>query len=128
MESAAVPAPLARRLGEDGTEGLLALLHATRGEWTETMVAAAVDRFDRRLTEELSALRVEMTRELASVRVDVGREIGSLRAEVGRDIGALRADLGAARAEQLKWSFVFWIGQVMAVAGIVTLLVRTLGP
>ena len=131
MDSATVPAALARRLGEDGAEGLVSVLDAFREEWSETVVTLAADRFDRRLTQETSALRVDVARELAGLRSDIGLELGALRAEVGREAGALRAEIAGfrvemagVRVEQLKWSFVFWIGQVAVTGGLFALMVR----
>jgi hypothetical protein len=144
MDSGAVPAALARRLGEDGTEGLLSVLDATRDEWSETVMTLAADRFERRLTQEVSALRVDLARELGAFRADVGREIAALRVEFGREITALRVEFGreigelraeiagfrvemaGIRVEQLKWSFVFWVGQVAVTGGLVALMVRML--
>jgi hypothetical protein len=37
-------------------------------------------------------------------------------------------DFAATRADLLKWSVVFWIGQFAAMSGMMALLLRTLGP
>jgi hypothetical protein len=55
----------------------------------------AVDRFERRLAEELSSLRQQITQELVATRVDM-----------------------------IKWSFVFWIGQVAAMAALLAFMLR----
>jgi hypothetical protein len=34
----------------------------------------------------------------------------------------VKVDLADGRADLLKWSFLFWVGQVAAVTGLVTLL------
>ena len=113
MDPALVPASLERRLGQDGTEGLLALLDSARSTWTDDMVTIAADRFERRLTQELAAFRV-----------DVARELAALRTELGREIVAVRVEMASVRVEQLKWAFVFWIGQVAVTAGVLTMLFR----
>lgn len=76
----------------------------------------AVDRFERRLTDEISSLRVDFTREVSGLRQDIGRQISDVR-----------HDLGQVRVELLKWSFLFWIGQVAAVAGLLALMLRAGG-
>jgi hypothetical protein len=58
----------------------------------------AAERFERRLTEEVSGLRVDIVRELHGIRVDL-----------------------------FKWSFLFWIGQVAAVVGVLTFMLRNRG-
>jgi hypothetical protein len=107
MTVAQMPKALAKRLGNDGTEGLVTLLESTRTEWTEDVLTTAVDRFDHRLTTEVSALRIDFTREISTMRQDFTR------------------DLSTVRVELLKWSFLFWIGQVAAVAGLLAFMLRT---
>jgi hypothetical protein len=36
----------------------------------------------------------------------------------------LRGDIAAGRVEFLKWSFLFWAGQVVAMTGILALMLR----
>jgi hypothetical protein len=70
----------------------------------EDVMTACTDRFDRRLADEASGLRVQIV----------------------QSESALRADIAAGRVEFIKWSFVFWVGQVLAVTGIMTVLLRLL--
>ena len=87
-----------------------AAIRALKESWKEEVLSLASERFERRLSEELAALRVEMAKEFAAVRV-----------EMARGFAATRADL-------LKWSFVFWIGQFAAMSGMMAFLLRTLAP
>ena len=90
-----IPRQLAERLGSDGTQGLVTLLESTRTEWSDEVLTAAADRFERRLGTEMSALRLEMSRDLSALRVEL-----------------------------LKWSFLFWVGQVATMAGLLALMLR----
>jgi hypothetical protein len=67
-------------------------------------MTACTDRFDRRLVEETSGLRVQ----------------------IAQSESTLRGDIASGRVEFIKWSFVFWVGQVLAVTGIMTVLLRVL--
>jgi hypothetical protein len=165
MDSNAVPAALRERLGAEGTNGLVSLLETVKGEWTAEVVSLSLDRFERRLVEELSTLRVELARgqatlreeiargqatvreelaresaalrvEIADLRTDLKGDIATLRTDLKGDVVAVRGDLqqGFAavrqevtdnRFELLKWSFLFWIGQVIAVVGPVRVMLRT---
>ena len=40
------------------------------------------------------------------------------------EIGKLRLDIVTTRVELLKWSFLFWIGQVAAMAGLLAFMLR----
>jgi hypothetical protein len=85
-----VPAALRSRLGDDATFGLIEFMEAERKTWSEEVLAAATNKYEARLTAELAALRRDVTQELATTRT-----------------------------EMLRWSFVFWIGQVAAISALV---------
>lgn len=106
-----VPPPLHHRLGTEATAGLLELLETARREWTPDMTAAVVERFEHRLGGETTSLR---------------GEISALRLETRDGFANLRLDLVNTRFELLKWCFLFWVGQVFAVARVVTVVVRLL--
>ena len=101
-----MPKALAERLGHDGAQGLVAWLESTRAEWTEDGMTVAVDRFERRLTTEISTVRVDVARDLSALRVDVARDFTTLRVEL------------------LKWSFLFWVGQAATMAGMLAYMLR----
>ena len=70
--------------------------------WRDDVLQETIEHFERRLTEEVGGLRVEM----AHMKMD------------------LRQDIAAARVDILRWSFVFWIGQVAAVIGLLAFMLR----
>ena len=106
MASAQVPKALVERLGVDATHGLVSLLASTQNEWSDEVLTTVVDRFEHRLAIEISTVRVDVSRELSALRVDVAR------------------DLSALRVELLKWSFLFWVGQVATIAGLLAFMLR----
>ena len=76
-------------------------------EWKKDVLETAADRFERRLSEELGATRIEVVREFASVR---------------SDIAGLRVDMTRMQSSLLRWMFVFWIGQFAVMLTLVGLL------
>jgi hypothetical protein len=62
-----VPPGLAMRLGHDGARELTELLEAEQQAGSERVLMIATERFERRLVDETSKLRVE----LATVRFEV---------------------------------------------------------
>jgi len=78
----------------------------------------ALERFDRRLTTEITALRIDVARDISAMRVDVARDLSTLRGDVARDLSGVRSEL-------LKWSFLFWIGQVATMAGLLAFMLRS---
>ena len=83
-----VPA-LRERLGDQGSEALTDMVHAAVQDWRSDVLDTVTARLETRLTHEMSSLRVEVTKELAAMR-----------------------------AEIIRWSFVFWITQLGAMAGL----------
>jgi len=110
MASSRIPVALRGRLGDDATFGLIELLDSDRKDWSEQVVSVAADRFERRLTEEMSGLRLE------------------LREGLHEGLTAVRQEVATTRVEMLKWSFLFWIGQVAAMAGLLAFMLRGLRP
>jgi len=74
-------------------------------------MAACTNRFERRLVETSSALRLEMA---------------GLRQEMRDGFATLRHEIAIRHADLRKWSFLFWVGQVAFVAGLFGVLLRVI--
>ncbi|MGE0864550.1 MAG: hypothetical protein AB7P34_11680 [Vicinamibacterales bacterium] len=93
------------------------------------VIVIVTERFERRLTEESSRLRVEMATEFGKVRNEMATEFGKVRAEMANGFGDVRTEIAQLRAEMidrnadlLKWGLVFGVTQTAAIAGIVALV------
>jgi hypothetical protein len=91
------------------------------------------DEFEARLGEECGKIRAEMESarqelraEMTALRGEVHFESGVLRSELRDDMQQLRTDvrlqIADARSDLIKWSFLFWVGQVAVVSGLLSLL------
>ena len=147
---AAVVRALREKLGEEAMGGLQTFVDDAGQKWKDEVLALATERFNRRLGEEIGALRLDMAKEFAAVRVETAREFSAVRVEMAREFSAVRVEMAAMRTElrtemaamaaglrtemaathfsMLKWAFVFWIGQLAAMSGIMALLLRTIAP
>ncbi|MBX7057632.1 MAG: hypothetical protein K1X75_06160 [Leptospirales bacterium] len=83
------------------------------------------------LRDEISQVRVELKEEISQVRVELKEEISEVRVELARTRGDLEtrmaqldARIAALHVSQLRWMFLFWIGQVGATVAIISLLLR----
>ena len=109
MAVIAVPRPLREKLGEEGTDALVVLINEA-GENNKTAVIEVVEeRFERRLSEELGKLRVEVAGEISKVRDEIGK---------------LRAEMHDLRANIIQWMFIFWIGQIGVLLGVLFTFLR----
>jgi hypothetical protein len=80
----------------------------------DQLLATATDRFERRLSDEVSKLREGD----AVIRL----EVAGLRVAMTEQFAAAQVQAERRHHELLKWSLVFWIGQAAAAAGIVSAL------
>lgn len=127
----------------------------------QDVLAMADERFERRLTQESAAIRLE----IASVRKEIATEVGALRQEIATEVGALRQEIAKEaaalrqehakeaaalrqeiaalrsdmehrfdelkatmadwRTDIIKWSFLFWTGQVLTTIGFLLVILRT---
>src|SRR5262245_30895632 len=106
MPGGRIPAALRTKLGDDATFGLIETLDSEKKDWSEHVLLTATDRFERRLTHEISLLRQEFY------------------AALHEGLAAIRTELATTRVEMLRWSFVFWIGQVATVAALLAFMLR----
>ncbi len=107
MAVIAVPRPLREKLGEEGTDALIALINEAGETNKKSVIEVVEERFERRLAEEIGKLRAE-----------IAEAMGKLRAEVAGEISKLRAEMHDLRANLIQWMFVFWIGQIGVLTGI----------
>ena len=106
MGTGRVPPALYGRLGDSASAALEEMFDDAGEAWRSDMLAMAQERFDRRLAEELALFRQDMVQSMSDLRIDLHREIQTTRVDL------------------MKWSFLFWIGQLAAVGGLVFALNR----
>jgi hypothetical protein len=128
MDVTDVPTALQDRLGPEATAGLIELLLDAREEWTTEMIERVGDRFERRLMEETTKLRIEMTQGFAALRQEMTEGFAAIRQEMTEGFAAIRHEMADQRFALLKWAFLFWIGQFFAVASLMVVLIRFLRP
>jgi hypothetical protein len=67
---------------------------------------------------------------MATVRADLRQEMAAMGADLRQEMATMRADLrqeiAAGRVDLFKWCFLFWIGQVLAISGIMGVMLRVI--
>lgn len=89
MEILTVPRPLRTKLGEEASDALIDLMNKANTRQKEDILVYVEEKFERRLSEEISRVNERITEEISSTRTDL-----------------------------IKWMFIFWIGQIGAILGI----------
>ena len=101
---------LHQTLGEDAAADLVTWMQHVDAQRAELRELNELNfaRFDARLGE----MRQEARADIAELRQEMKAGFGEVRQEVGR----LETKLEQRSADLIKWSFVFWIGAVGAIA------------
>jgi hypothetical protein len=84
------------------------------------------------LRGEMVQMGAQLRRETTELGAALRREMTDMGASLRQDTtllgAALRQDMANGRVELLKWCFIFWIGQVVAVATVVGVMLRLFRP
>ena len=106
-----VEKPLRDKLGDDGSDALVRLLNQSREEQKADIIELVEEKFERRLSEEISALETRLTEKIADVKTELTEKIAGLKTE-------LTEKMAANKTEIIKWMFIFWVGQLAVILGI----------
>jgi hypothetical protein len=89
MPILAVGKPLRDKLGDEAVDALIELINQSQAEQKNGILEYVEEKFERRLSEEILKLRVELVQRISETK-----------------------------AEIIKWMFIFWVGQVAVILGI----------
>ena len=76
----------------------------------------------RELVDASAALRNELVDANAALRKEVVDANAALRQDMAEGFATVRAQIANVRADLMKWSFVFWVGAVLAIAALAGVL------
>lgn len=99
MRAVRVPQPLAERLGEEASAALLDMFDVHTRAVTEAVVSQCTERFERRLVEETSKLRVELAQLRSDLRQEIATMGSGLRAEMVTMGSGLRTEMATMRSD-----------------------------
>ena len=105
------------------------MLNEQEREVRNSVIDAAAFRFEKKLGDEISGVRVELANTEKRFEKKLGEEIGKVDKRLSEEIHYLREDMvkgdetlrteiQAAKTDTIRWMFIFWIGQVGALIGI----------
>jgi hypothetical protein len=92
-----VEKPLRDSLKDDAAvDALVRLINQAQEEQKRDIVEFVEEKFERRLSEEISGLEMRLSDKIAKLEVKTSAD----------------------KAELIKWMFIFWVGQVAVILGI----------
>ena len=123
-----IPKPLREKLGDEGSESFIEMMNQLEENQTNAVLALSEQRFEKTLTRELADFKIEINARISDLRDEVFGEIQKLREEVFGEIHKLRnevfEEIHKQRADNIKWMFLFWVGQTGVLAGILLAFLR----
>lgn len=120
MQIISVPKSLREKLGEEGADALIEILNQAQTNQKNDIIELVGEKFERRLSEEISALRKELKEDNAALRTELKEDIASL----SKGMHSMRTEMHSIRADLIKWMFIFWVGQVATILGILFVFFR----
>ncbi len=122
----AIAKPLRDRLGDEATESLTEIIRELDLEARKDALALAEERFERRLTEEIAKVNERLTLEIGKVNERLTLEIGKVNGRITEESGRLMVEIQRVRADLIKWMFIFWLGQIGVLSGIIFVMMKWL--
>ena len=88
------------------------------------MLVLAGEKYERRLSEEGAKLNSRLAEEGARLDRRIAEEVAKVERKLAEKVSrhgklaGIRTQIADVRADLLRWMFVFWVGQIGAVLGI----------
>jgi hypothetical protein len=89
MPILSVGKPLRDKLGDEAVDALIELINQSQTEQKNGILQYVEEKFERRLSEEILKLEVKLVQKISETKADI-----------------------------IKWMFIFWVGQVAVILGI----------
>ena len=112
-----VEKPLRDKLGDDGVDSLVRLINDSRDEQKRDIVEFVGERFERRLSEEIGGLELRLTEKMSDLEVRLTDRINNVDKRLSEKFSMLDVKISQSNANMIKWMFIFWVGQVGVILG-----------
>jgi uncharacterized phage infection (PIP) family protein YhgE len=77
-----------------------------------------VAKINNRITEEVTKLRAELRAEISKLDNRITEEVTKINNRITEEVAKLRVEVSRVQSNLIKWMFIFWLGQVGAMIGI----------
>ncbi|MEW6104404.1 MAG: hypothetical protein AB1630_11425 [bacterium] len=140
MPVIAIPRPLREKLGEDGIDSLIDVLNKSEERVKEDVITLSAEKFERRLSQEISGVRSDLailegkfetritqetskidkkiTEETAKLDKRITDETAKLDKRITDETARLRVEIKSNYASIIRWMFIFYLGQVTSIIGV----------
>ncbi|MFQ5856811.1 MAG: LA_3696 family protein [Anaerolineae bacterium] len=120
-----IPRTLREQLGDQGADDLVDLLNRVSEDTKRDTLVLAEEKFERRLGEEASAINQHTTgmasqlnQRITEVESGLNQRLAEVESGLNRRLANVKTEVAETKAELVRWMFVFWVGQLAAILGI----------
>ncbi|RMD90035.1 MAG: hypothetical protein D6813_09815, partial [Calditrichaeota bacterium] len=124
------------KLGDEAVDSLVELINQSLGEQKNNIIELVEEKFERRLTQELSKIQKQileterkLEKQILGVKTGLEKQIQEVKTELRNEIQEVKSGLedritkvevqmSKNYASIITWMFIFWIGQVGVILGI----------
>ena len=122
MPILSVEKPLRDKLGDEATDSLINLINMSQDEQKTDVLAFVEEKFERRLSEEISGVEKGLLAKLSDVETELLAKLSDVETELLARISGVENRLGTKisenKSDMIKWMFIFWVGQFGVFLGI----------
>jgi flagellar biosynthesis protein FliP len=95
-------------------------------EDSQNIAKAFQEAIAEKVEEKETTTKEFVSREFAGVATKefVAKEVAELKTELKTDIANLRAEMKADKFDMIKWMFIFWVGQLAAMFGLLYFFIK----
>ncbi len=114
--------PLRDVLGEEASDSLVRFVDQKLDQRKHEMLEFIEEKFERRLAEELGKVNVSIAnleqRLDNRITVEISKVNERLTDEISKVNERITAENSKTRADLIKWMFIFWVGQIAVIMGL----------
>ena len=100
MSMVAIEDPLRESIGNEAVDSLIRLINRSQDDQKKDILEIVEEKFERRLSEEISNLKVTLLEKINEVDTRLFKEMTKNKADL------------------IKWMFLFWAGQLAVILGV----------
>jgi Protein of unknown function (DUF1640) len=132
-----LPGSLRNKLGDEASEALINMFNEYGQGQKEDVIEAVEQRFEKTVVQvkaelkieieqvkaelkiEIEQVKAELKIEIEQVKAELKIEIEQVKAELKIDIARVETKLEQIKTDIIRWLFLFWIGQMGVVIGLI---------
>ena len=118
MAVISVPKTLREQLGDQATDALVDLLNQVLEDSRREAFAVVEEKFERRLSEELAVTNQHIIETKSALEQQIAELEARFDAKLAETKAELQVQIASVRADMIRWMFIFWVGQLAAMTGI----------